>query len=180
MVRLQRRCEALRFAERLNHHPRRLPMKRSALILALAVHSIGSISLAEGERIEYDFNFDGHMDYCVCTFENARGSEFDVYIFDPTSARHVKDKALSGTVYPKPDPATKEVRCIWTGGHSGADYSGSVYRWNGSDFEFAYTERQEAISMNGKIRYIRVKAVVVDGRPKITSIEQVRPNWERS
>ena len=154
-------------------------MIRAILTLAL-VCSSWSHAAADGDRIEYDFNFDGHIDYCVCTLDNARGSEFDVFIFDPRSSKHVRNEVLSGTVYPMPDPTTEEVRCIWAGGHGGALYSGSVYRWTGSNFEFAYSERQEAVMIDGEICYIRVKATILDGKPAIISIERIEPHSEDS
>ena len=75
----------------------------------------------------FDYNFDGHMDYRVLTVADAKSSRFDVFIYDPELKKHVKDVTLSGLVYPYPDPKTKRVFSIHTGGHSGALFSGTAY-----------------------------------------------------
>lgn len=153
-------------------------MKATA-VLALSLALAGGPSVAEelpGEP--FDFNFDGHMDYRVLTGPNARASEFDVFLFDPASGKHVKDKTLSGLIYPYPDPKTKRVLSIFTGGHSGALFTGSAYTWNGEKFEFAFSVRQEAVQVDGKIHYIRVKAKLVDGKPFVFSVEPGNPHWD--
>jgi hypothetical protein len=75
----------------------------------------------------FDYNFDGHMDYRVLTLSDAKSSLFDVFIYDPALKKHVKDTTLSGLVYPYPDPQTKRVFAIHTGGHSGALFTGTAY-----------------------------------------------------
>ncbi|MDE0822114.1 MAG: hypothetical protein OSA95_13405 [Opitutales bacterium] len=126
----------------------------------------------------FDYNFDGHMDYRVLTVSNARASQFDVFIFNPKLGRHVKDETLSGLIYPYPDPKTKRVNSIFTGGHSGALFTGTVYTWNGKGFEYAFSVRQENVQIDGKIQYIRVKAKLVDGKPQIFSVEPGDPQWD--
>src|SRR5688572_24056486 len=113
----------------------------------------------------FDYNFDGHMDYRILTLSNAKASQFDVFIYDPKLGKHVKDETLSGLIYPYPDPKTKRVLAIHTGGHSGALFNGTAYTWNGKGFEFAFSVCQEAVPIDGKIQYIRVKAKLVDGKP---------------
>jgi hypothetical protein len=126
----------------------------------------------------FDYNFDGHMDYRVLTLSNAKSSEFDVFIYDPALKKHVKDMTLSGLVYPYPDPKTKRVFAIHTGGHSGALFTGTAYTWNGKGFDYAFSVRQEDVRIDGKIHYIRVKAKMVDGKPFIFSVEPGDPQWD--
>ncbi|BDS07902.1 hypothetical protein NT6N_29420 [Oceaniferula spumae] len=127
---------------------------------------------------EYDYNFDGHMDYRVRVVSDAKSSQFDVYIFDPKLGKHVKDKTLSGLIYPYPDPKTKRVNSVFTGGHSGAIFTGTVYTWNGKGFEYAFSVKQEAVQIDGKVQYIRVKSKVQDGKSSIISIEPGDPEWD--
>jgi len=94
-------------------------------IIILAVTSV-----VHASRQEYDFNFDGHMDYRVLTVSNAKASQIDVFIFNPKFGKHVKDETLSGLIYPYPDSKTKRVNSIFTGGHSGALFLGTVYAWS--------------------------------------------------
>ena len=126
----------------------------------------------------FDYNFDGHMDYRVLSVSNAKASQFDVFIFDPKSRKHVKDKTLSGLIYPYPDAKTKRVNSIFTGGHSGALFTGTVYTWNGKRFDYAFSVRQETVQIEGKTHYIRVKAKLVDGKPHVFSVEPGDPDWD--
>lgn len=129
---------------------------------------------AEGAREEYDFNFDGHADYRVKTFENGKADLYDVFIFDPSSKSFKKNSMLSGTISPVPDKEHKQVRCIWPGGHSGALYSGTVYDWDGNEFKLAYSVRQEVLPVDGMLIYVRVKAKLENGIPVIESIERIK------
>jgi len=125
----------------------------------------------------FDYNFDGHMDYRVLTVSDAKSSLFDVFIYDPELKKHVKDATLSGLVYPYPDPKTKRVFSIHTGGHSGALFTGTAYTWNGKGFDYAFSVRQEAVQIDGKIHYIRVKAKMVDGNASIFNVAAGDPQW---
>lgn len=126
----------------------------------------------------FDYNFDGHMDYRVLTVSNEKSSQFDVFIYDPALKKHVKDATLSGLIYPYPDPKTKRIFSIHTGGHGGALFNGTAYTWNGKGFEFAFSVRQEAVQIDGTIHYIRSKAKMADGKPFIFSIEPGDPQWD--
>ena len=126
----------------------------------------------------FDYNFDGHMDYRVLTVSNAKASQFDVFVYDPGLKKHVRDMTLSGLIYPYPDPKTKRVFSIHTGGHSGALFSGTAYTWNGKGFDYAFSVRQEDVQIDGKIHYIRVKAKLVDGKPSIFRVEPGDPQWD--
>lgn len=140
-----------------------------------------SLVTGQGEELPgdpFDFNFDGHMDYRVMTSSNQRGSQFDVYLFDPKLGKHVKNETLSGLIYPYPDAKTKRVNAIFTGGHSGAVFTGAVYSWNGKDFEFAFSVKQESVTIDGEIHYLRVKARLVEGKPEIFSVEVGDPDWD--
>lgn len=130
------------------------------------------------DREEFDFNFDGHMDYRVRTVSDARSSQFDVFMFNPKLGKHVKDETLSGLIYPYPDPKTKRVNSIFTGGHSGALFTGTIYTWNGKGFEYAFSVKQEAVTIDGKIHYIRIKSKLVNGKPSIFSVKQGDPDWD--
>jgi len=130
------------------------------------------------DREKFDFNFDGHMDYRVLTESNAKSSLFDVFIFNPKLGKHVKDTTLSGLIYPYPDKKAKRVNSIFTGGHSGALFTGTIYTWNGNGFEYAFSVKQETVKIDGKTHYIRVKSMLVDGKPSIFSIEQGDPEWD--
>ena len=143
-------------------------------ILVLLTSSV--LGASEENRIEYDFNFDGYMDYCVSRDDNSKGTEFDVFVFEPSTSTYLKNETLSGKVFPRPDKKAQEVRCIFYGGHSGALYSGEVYRWNGSEFEFSHFERQEYLKVNGTSGYVRVKVVMDGETPVISSIESVDPH----
>ena len=129
-------------------------------------------------REEFDYNFDGHMDYRVLTVPDAKSSLFDVFIYDAKLKKHVKNQTLSGLVYPYPDPKTKRVLSIHIGGHSGALFTGAAYSWNGEGFDYEFSVRQEDVEFDGKIQYIRVKTKMVDGKPFIFSIEAGDPEWD--
>ncbi len=126
----------------------------------------------------FDYNFDGHMDYRVLAVSDAKASRFDVFIYDPALKKHVKDPTLSGLPYPYPDPKTKRVLAIHTGGHSGALFTGTAWTWNGKGFDFAFSVKQEDVTIDGKTHYIRVKAKMVDGKPSIFSVELGDPQWD--
>lgn len=148
---------------------------------ALAGLVLISSSVCHSEELPgeaFDYNFDGHMDYRVLTVSNANSSLFDVFIYDPALKKHVKDETLSGSIYPCPDPKTKRVLSIFTGGHSGALFNGTVYEWNGKGFQYAFSVSQEAVTIDGKIHYIRVKAKMVDGQPSIFSVAPGDPDWD--
>jgi hypothetical protein len=144
--------------------------------LLLLVTAAGFAAELPGEP--FDYNFDGHMDYRMRTVADARASKFDVFLYEPVLKQHVKNETLSGSIYPYPDPKTKRVFSIFTGGHSGALFSGTAYTWNGKDFEYAFSMRQEAVQIDGQIRYIRVKAKLVDGKPVIFSVTPGNPQWD--
>ena len=93
---------------------------------------------------EYDFNFDGHMDYRVRVVDNAKASAYDVFLFNPVTTKYDRDPVLRGVIYPEPDAKTREVHCIFNGGHSGALFTGEAYRWNAEakKFTHAYTMRR--------------------------------------
>lgn len=139
---------------------------------------LSSASLHADTREVFDFNFDGHPDYRVMTHENGKADLFDVFIFDPQSKTHHKDATLSGTIYPTPDAKHKEVRCIWSGGHSGAIYTGTIFTWINGQATFSYTVKQTSISVDGNIIYVRAKARVIDGVSQIFELKQVKPHWE--
>ena len=126
----------------------------------------------------FDFNFDGNMDYRILTIQNGKLSRFDVFIYDSKLGKHIKDETLSGLIFPHPDPKTKRVLSIATGGQSGALFSGEAYKWNGEGFDFEFSVKQEAVVIEGQIHYIRVKAKLVDGKPLIVSVEPSDPEWD--
>ena len=152
-------------------------MKIYMLMLGLLL-AVVKPSQAESVKEEYDFNFDGRMDYRIRTLENKKASLFDVYIFDTASGKHVKDPTLSGLIYPRPDPKNKHVLSIFTGGHGGALFTGEAYTWNGKGFDFAFSVKQEWIHLSGGNEYVRVKAKMVDGKSVIFSIEAGDPQWD--
>lgn len=144
-----------------------------------AVLALGSPLLAaeEEDHIQHDFNFDGHMDYSVLSFANAKGSTYDVFLYDPATKKHHKDKTLSGKIYPHPDPKTKLVKCVFNGGHAGAVYTSEAYRWNGKSFELAYLESQDYLRFSEKeARYVRSTAHVADGQVQPPKIQVVSPS----
>ncbi len=139
---------------------------------------IPAVLFAAPEKEFYDYNFDGHLDYRVVSVPNAKGTEFDVFLFDPSTSQFKKDEVLSGTVYPWPDPLLKQVISVWNGGHGGALFSGEVYKWNGETFDLQCTVKQECIQIDGKYYYILVKSKVVDGKSRIMEIRQGDPMWD--
>ena len=142
----------------------------------LALLLTAAVSQANPKQT-FDFNFDGHEDYRVLTVSDSKSSLFDVFIFDPKSGKHVKDKVLSGTIYPTPDPKTEEIRCQFTGGHSGALFVADVYRWTGEKFEYVRNERQDSITIGDQLHYVLAKSVIKDGKPLVVSIETAKPHW---
>ncbi|SHJ79054.1 hypothetical protein SAMN02745181_2621 [Rubritalea squalenifaciens DSM 18772] len=129
------------------------------------------------QKEEYDFNFDGHLDYRVKVMENGKADRYDVYIFDPDTNEYHKDQVLTFSVNPLPYAKKKQVRCFWSGGHGSAIFSATVYGWNGTQFKFSHSERQEAVNIGGRSIYILTKAVLQDGVPLIRSIEFVQDPW---
>ena len=151
-------------------------MRKKTLLGFLLIGS--SLLHAEGAKEEFDYNFDGHMDYRVLTIPGGKASGFDVFIYDPKLGKHVKDEILSGLIYPYPDPKTKRVLAIWSGGHSGALFTETAYSWNGKKFQFEFSVKQESVTIDGEDHYIRAKAKIVDGKPVIFSIEPGDPEWD--
>jgi hypothetical protein len=144
--------------------------------IAAAALLTASPCRAENAHEGYDFNFDGHADYCVKTLETGHADKYDVFLFDPANKSFKKYPVLSGTINPVPDKKQKQERCIWPGGHSGAIYSGTVYDWDGKGFSFAYSVHQSDLRFDEKALYVRVKAKLEDGVPVIESIERIDPN----
>ncbi|MGJ8653185.1 MAG: XAC2610-related protein [Opitutaceae bacterium] len=146
--------------------------------LWLLILLLPSLLRSEAEKEFFDFNFDGHLDYRVVSSPNMKGTEFDVYLYQAESADYQKDKVLSGTVYPWPDPKLKQVICIFNGGHAGAVFSGEVYMWNGNSFQLKYHVTQDHVVVNGQSCYILVKSKVINGKPRIIEIRQGDPMWD--
>ena len=136
----------------------RKPSMKLKTISGLSLLTIASCIAAELPGEPFDYNFDGHMDYRVLTVSDEKSTQFDVFIYDLKLGKHVKDETLSGLIYPYPDPKTKRVFSLFIGGHSGALFGGTAYTWNGKGFDFAFAVSQEAVQIDGKIHYIRVKA----------------------
>lgn len=150
----------------------RLLRKISALLI-LSSTLCHAQAVKNAPKEEHDFNFDGHPDYRVKVMENGKADRYDVYLYDPATKEYRKDAVLAFSINPMPDTEKKQVRCLWPGGHGGALFSATVYQWDGTQFKFSHTERQEAIDIGGESIYVLTKAILKDGVPVISSVEYV-------
>jgi len=144
-----------------------------SLFLSLGAIASAQVPVEGAQPQEYDFNFDGHPDYRVMVMEDGRADLYDVFIFDPATGEFQRDELLSGTINPMPHPESKEVHCIFPGGHGGYIYNKEIYGWENGKAEFRATVRQSPMTIEGKLLYVRVKAELMDGKPVIRSIELV-------
>jgi hypothetical protein len=129
------------------------------------------------ERIVADYNFDGHPDYATLRESNGKQHYWDVYLFDPATGKHVRHNQLSHLANPQPDVASKEVRCIYPGGHSGALFGREDYKWEGDHLVYVRSVAQTRLDLkDGKIHYIRITFTLgEDGKPTMQSAEAVTP-----
>lgn len=145
---------------------------------AFAITAFAVSILHAQERETGDFNFDGHQDYRVFRSSDGKRHFYDHFLFDPKTKKHMLSTELSSLFNPVFDSKTREIHCIWPGGHSGAIFYEEDYAWQNGKLTFLRTVRQTDVDFgDGRIRYVRVTSVLDEGKPKIETIERGRtPN----
>ena len=144
-------------------------MKIALTILLLAA------SCHAAERIDADYNFDGHKDYALLRESNGKQHYWDVYLFDPRSGKHILHEQLSHLPNPQPDTASMEIRCIYPGGHSGALFGREDYKWAGDHLVYVRSVTQTTVDLkDGKTHYVRITFTLRDdGKPIVESVKAV-------
>ena len=147
------------------------PVKIALAILLLTA------SCYAAERIDADYNFDGHQDYAILRERNGKQHYWDVYLFDPMTGKYVLHDQLSHLANPQPDAASKEIRCIYPGGHSGALFGREDYKWEGNRLVYVRSVAQTTLDLkDGKTHYVRLTFTLEDGKPIMQSVEAVTPD----
>jgi hypothetical protein len=132
------------------------------------------LSTFAAEREIGDYNFDGHADYRLYRKSNGKQHYYDHYLYDPQTKQHAVSGALSALFNPQFEPDTKEIHCIWPGGHSGKIFYREDYRWRGSRLVLLRVIKQTNVEFAPRdFRYIRVTTTLKEGKPSIDSIEHV-------
>lgn len=160
------------------HHQRKIGGARpysSYMRIAFACLLIAT-SLYAAEPEVKDYNFDCHDDYRVYRESNGKLHYYDIYLFDQSTGRYVLHDQLSHLYNPEPDADSKEIRCLFPGGHSGALFGRIDYRWEDNQLVYVRSVAQTNVDFkDGKVHYIRVTMILRDGAPGIESIEAVTP-----
>jgi hypothetical protein len=143
------------------------------IFLALLL-SATQLSTYAAERERGDYNFDGHEDYRVYRESNGKQHYYDHFLYEPRTKKYVRSEALSALFNPQFDADTKEIRCIWPGGHSGKIFYREDYKWQGSRLALLRVIKQTDVEFGpGDFRYVRVTTTLKEGKPSIDSIEHI-------
>ncbi|MDZ4287080.1 MAG: hypothetical protein U0984_03935 [Prosthecobacter sp.] len=145
---------------------------RTTICIFLFAAATGA--LRGGDRETGDYNFDGHNDYRVYRESNGKQHFYDHYLFDPRTKKFIRSALLSELINPQFIAATKEIHCIWPGGHSGKIFYREDYQWQGKRLAFLRVIRQDSVNYgDGSVRYVRVTTTLENGKPSIQSIEPI-------
>jgi hypothetical protein len=136
-----------------------------------------------------DFNFDGSQDISVATMATTRNIFVDVYLFDPTKDRFIKNSVLSEIPSPSFDPKLKQLSTYNNDGVAGLTYTANTFQIeknkpvlvktevqsladNDTDYSnFVRTVEKQANGKKTVVCKLRLKQIGDSGKMKITKIE---------
>jgi hypothetical protein len=102
-------------------------MKKIAIVICL--FTLVCLAQDRGEIEPGDFNFDGKEDYRVFIMVNGRKMEWQHFLFDPNTKKHVPCEKLDALWNPTFNPTNKTVSTFANGGHAGQIYTTETYVW---------------------------------------------------
>jgi hypothetical protein len=148
--------------------------RSGAPVQVLAIDDAASPPPRGGEFFRaVDLNRDGWLDLQVLTTWGATGNQaFDVFLYQPSRGRFVRDTVLTGAGSPTPMVARPCVATHWHMG--GGIYSNGVYCWRAGRWVLARTEEGDLLRPpggRGATRYTRTIRERRGGRLTIVSAD---------
>jgi hypothetical protein len=139
--------------------------------IAIFIYFIAVVCLAQdrGEIERGDFNFDGKEDYRVFIMVNGRKMEWQHFLFDPNTGKHVPYEKLDALWNPTFDPNNKTVSTFANGGHAGQIYTIETYVWDKGKLKLIEKVSQDWNSK--KQLYYKVTLKRIDGEMTLRGVE---------
>jgi len=129
-----------------------------------------------------DYNFDGYKDLSIIRISAISNVWYDIFLFDPSSKKFVKEETLSEFAAPAIDSVNQLVRFHNGGGNAGGWYTAGIIQWQNQKPVIVREEEQTSFDDNPEIFIRTIRVRQQNGELVLASkvqLQQVENNKEK-